>query len=81
MDVGRLPDVEPRWANRANLLSGAEHFGYDEREADELISQMKEVVVSEWRETVLSVGGRPAVADRIAHAFPEAYPGFEYPSP
>ena len=73
MDAGLQTNVEPRWANR-----GAEHFGFTRQEADALISEMKEQVVAEWRETILSVGQRPVVVEQLAHAFPESYPGFEY---
>jgi serine/threonine-protein kinase HipA len=80
MDVGVLSNVEPRWANRANLVSGAEHFGFTAAEADALVSVMKELVVAEWQEAILSVGQRPVVVEQLAHAFPESYPGFEYPA-
>lgn len=78
MAVGSLPGVEPRWANRANLLSSAAHFGFDDREADALISGMKEMIDDQWRPVLEEVGGGESVANAIEHAFPSAYPGFEY---
>jgi hypothetical protein len=37
--------VEPRWAKRTNLISGAEHFGIAKSEADEIISELKATIV------------------------------------
>jgi serine/threonine-protein kinase HipA len=80
MAVGSIPGVEPRWANRENIVSSAPHFGLSEDEADALISELKEIVVSRWRELLATVAERPAVAEQIAHAFVDRYPGFEYPA-
>lgn len=80
MSVGSITGVEPRWANRENLVSSAAHFGLAESEADALISELKELVVSRWKAVLASVVDRPIVADQIAHAFVDHYPGFEYPA-
>lgn len=78
MSVGEPGTKRPRWANRSNLLSGAEHFGLTKDEADEIISQMKATVLERWRSLVTELGGEEAFAEQIAHAFPDRYPGFEY---
>lgn len=79
MEVGTIPGVEPRWANRGNLISSAPHFGFSEGEAQALISELKEIVTSRWRAVLEALTDRPAVAEQIAHAFVDRYPGFEYP--
>jgi len=78
MAVGSIPGVEPRWANRENLVSSAGHFGVSEAEAHGLISEMKEIVVSRWRGLISSFDKGAVVADQISHALVDAYPGFEY---
>ncbi len=80
MAVGSIPGVEPRWANRDNLVSSAAHFGLSEAEADDLISEMKEIVVARWTDLISSFNKGTVIAERIAHAFADAYPGFEYPA-
>jgi len=80
MAVGSIRGVEPRWANRGNLISSSAHFGLAESEADALITELKDLVVSRWKEVLASVADRPTVADQIAHAFLDSYPGFEYPT-
>ena len=80
MAVGSLPGVEPRWANRENLVSSAGHFGLADEEAQGLISEMKEVVVSRWKDLISLVARGTIVADQIEHAFVDRYPGFEYPA-
>lgn len=80
MEIGSDRGADPRWANRANILSSAGHFGFSETEADDLISEMKESVVTEWRATAREVAPGIAIADQVEHAFPEGYPGFEYSS-
>jgi serine/threonine-protein kinase HipA len=78
MDVGSLPGVNARWANRGVLLSATEHFGYGQDEADTLITGMKAHLSAVWRERLLEIGGTPVLAEQIAHAFPDRYPGFEF---
>lgn len=80
MNIGSRANTNPRWANRANMKSSAGHFGLSESEADELISEMKEIVVSEWRSIAGEVAPGVEIVDQIEHAFPENYPGFEYAS-
>lgn len=80
MEIGGGRRQSPRWANRATIVSSAGHFGFSEAEADALISEMKEIVVSEWRAATRDVAPGIAIADQIEHAFPERYPGFEYES-
>ena len=75
MTCGVKPGRE-RWANRLNLVSGAQHFGLGEDEADALITGMKEIVVSRWEDHVRSHGGTAQDCRNIAHAI--AYEGFEY---
>lgn len=78
MDIGEIPGRNPRWANRANLLSGASHFGLSRDEANDIIAQIKVTVMERWRPIVAELGGSERFQDQIAHAFPEAYPGFEF---
>jgi len=78
MSVGRPDGDRPRWANRSNLISGAEHFGLSKDEADGLITEMKTRVMERWRPLVADLGGGDPFAEQIAHAFPDRYPGFEY---
>ena len=80
MAVGSIPGVEPRWANRGNMVSSAPHFGLGAEEAHALISDLKELIVSHWREILSTVARRPTVAEQIAHAIVDRYPGFEYPT-
>jgi len=80
MEIGADPDTDPRWANRANIISSAGHFGFSRTEADHLISEMKEVVASEWRLVAREVAPDLEIEDQIEHAFPDRYPGFEHPS-
>ena len=75
MTCGITPGRE-RWANRLNLVSGAQHFDLGIEEADTLITRMKEIVVSRWEDHVRIHGGTAQDARNIAHAI--AYPGFEY---
>lgn len=78
MTVGQPGGNRPRWANRSNLVSGAEHFGLSKDEADEIISSMKARVIDRWRPLVVELGGGEVFAEKISHAFPDRYPGFEY---
>lgn len=78
MAIGEQANVEPRWANRRNLLSSAEHFGYTPAEANALITEMKSLILDRWRGLLGEVGGSDVVAAQIAHALPDRYPGFEY---
>jgi serine/threonine-protein kinase HipA len=78
MAVGTLPGVNARWANRGVLLSGAAHFGYEQDEAEALITAMKEHICEVWRTRLFEIGGTPVLAEQVAHAFPDRYPGFEY---
>jgi serine/threonine-protein kinase HipA len=75
MTCGVTPGRE-RWANRLNLVSGAQHFGLGIEEADTLITGMKEIIVGRWEDHVRIHGGTAQDARNIAHAI--AYPGFEY---
>lgn len=81
MDVGDIPGGRPRWANRATLRSGARHFGFTEEEANEVISRLKAIVLDRWRPIARELGGTQRFQDQIAHAFPDAYPGFEFEAP
>ena len=78
MSVGRPGGKKPRWANRSNLVSGAEHFGLGKADADEIVSRTKDTVIARWRPLVTELGGGDVFAEQIAHAFPDRYPGFEY---
>ncbi len=80
MGVGSIPGVEPRWANRENLVSSAGHFGLAEAEAHGLISEMKAIVVQRWRDLISRFDKGAVVEGQIAHAMVDAYPGFEYPA-
>ncbi len=75
MTCGVMPGRE-RWANRLNLISGAQHFGLGEREAGALITQIKEIVVGRWEDHVRRQGGTAQDCRNIAHAID--YEGFEY---
>lgn len=75
MTCGVMPGRE-RWANRLNLISGAQHFGLGEREADGLITQMKAIVVGRWEVCIRRQGGTAEDCRNIAHAID--YEGFEY---
>jgi len=74
MTCGVTPGRE-RWANRLNLVSGAQHFDLGIEEADTLITRMKEIVVGRWEDHVRIHGGTAQDARNIAHAI--AYPGFD----
>jgi serine/threonine-protein kinase HipA len=80
MAIGGDQSADPRWANRATIISSAGHFGSSEVEAERLISEMKEIVVSEWRAVAQDVAPKVEIEDQIEHAFPDGYPGFEYSS-
>ena len=75
MTCGVTPGRE-RWANRLNLISGAQHFDLGAEEADTLITGMKEIVEGRWEDHVRIHGGTAQDGRNIAHAI--AYPGFEY---
>lgn len=75
MTCGMTPGRE-RWANRPNLVSGAQHFGLGADEADTLITGMKDIVTGRWEEHIRSHGGTVQDGRNIAHAI--AYQGFEY---
>ncbi len=75
MTCGVTPGRE-RWANRLNLVSGAQHFDLGIEEADTLITAMKEIIVGRWEDHVRIHGGTAQDGRNIAHAI--AYPGFEY---
>ena len=75
MTCGVTPGRE-RWANRLNLVSGAQHFDLGIEEADTLITGMKEIIVGRWEDHVRIHGGTAQDGRNIAHAI--AYPGFEY---
>jgi len=75
MTCGVTPGRE-RWANRLNLVSGAQHFDLGTEEADTLITGMKEIIVRRWEDHIRIHGGSAQDGRYIAHAI--AYPGFEY---
>ena len=75
MTCGVTPGRE-RWANRLNLVSGAQHFDLGIEEADTLITGMKEIIVGRWEDHVRIHGGTAQDARNIDQAI--AYPGFEY---
>ena len=75
MTCGVMPRRE-RWANRLNLISGAQHFGLGEREAGALITRTKEIVVGRWEDHVRRQGGTAQDCRNIAHAID--CEGFEY---
>jgi len=81
MRIGRLEDVDPRLMRRSVLVSGAEDFLLSPEEADRIIDQMKETVVSSWRVILERAGATRTTTDLIEHAFPTRYPGFEYGRP
>lgn len=72
LEVGR----QGRWANRGNLLSECERFGFPEAEAQALIDELKKLVQARWQQLVSAQGGTAADLAAIAPAFD--YPGFEY---
>ena len=78
MTCGVTPGRE-RWANRLNLVSGAQHFGLGADEANKLIAAMKGIVVGRWEDHVRSHGGTAQDCRNIAHAID--YAGFEYGAP
>ncbi len=75
MTCGVTPGRE-RWANRLNLVSGAQHFGLGADEANKLITATKGIVVGRWEDHVRSHGGTAQDCRNIAHAID--YAGFEY---
>ncbi len=75
MTCGVIPGRE-RWVNRLNLVSGAQHFGLSEDDADTLITGVKKIVESRWEDHIRSHGGTAQDGRNIAHAI--AYRGFEY---
>lgn len=77
MACGLLPGRE-RWANRANLISGARHFGLAPDDADAVISDLKRVVLASWEKQIRAQGGTEQDCRNVAHAV--AYPGFELPA-
>jgi serine/threonine-protein kinase HipA len=77
MACGITPGRE-RWANRQNLISGAGSFGIDKAEADNIIMKMMNTISSSWERLVTAEGGTAQDRANISHAFPTAYPGFEY---
>lgn len=74
MECGRFGRV----ARRDNLLSQAPRFGLREDEANAVIDEMKEIVVSQWRTEVQRHGAGERDCHVIEPAF--VYPGFEYAS-
>ncbi len=72
LEVGR----QGRWANRGNILSESERFGFGAPEAGSLIDELKACVSTRWKALVRQRGGTPADVEAIAPAFD--YPGFEY---
>jgi serine/threonine-protein kinase HipA len=72
LEVGR----HGRWANRGNLLSECERFGFPEPEAQALIDEMKKLVQARWQQLVSAQGGTAADLAAIAPAFD--YPGFDF---
>lgn len=64
-----------RNARRENLLSGSRRFGLAPDDADQMITEMKEIVSTAWRGEVRSAGGSEADCAAIERAF--VYEGFE----
>ena len=75
MTCGVTPGRE-RWANRLNLVSGAQHFALTADEANTLITEMKGIVAGRWEDHVRNHGGTAQDCRNIAHAID--YAGFEY---
>jgi len=75
MHCGLMPGRE-RWANRHNILTGAEHFGMSAEDARAEIDRVKDIVVARWQAHVLMHGGTHQDCRNVAHAV--AYEGFEY---
>lgn len=78
MRVGRLDDVDPRLMRRRNLVSAAGDFLLDEAAAEQIVDEIRDTVVSRWRDVLSFAGATEQTLDLVAHAFPERYPGFEY---
>ncbi len=74
MTCGVIPGRE-RWANRANLVSGAAHFGLSEEAAQETITRIRDTVTRTWRSYVEAHGGTEQDCRNLEFAI--AYPGFE----
>jgi hypothetical protein len=64
-----------RWANRANLVSGAVHFGLSQEAAQETITRIRDTVTRTWRSYVEAHGGSEQDCRNLEFAI--AYPGFE----
>jgi len=64
-----------RIARRENLVSGSRRFGLAPDEADRIITEMKEIVSTAWREEVRAAEGSEADCAAIERAF--VYEGFE----
>ena len=74
MTCGALPGRE-RWASRANLVSGCQHFGLAPDAAASIIDEIKAVVTASWHAEVRAQGGTDQDRKNIAYAI--AYEGFE----
>lgn len=78
MQLGRLSGVEPRLMRRSVILSAAQDFLLDPGEAGQIIDEIRERVATQWKDVLQTSGGSAATGTLIEHAFPDAYPGFEY---
>jgi hypothetical protein len=58
------PGGQPQWAKRATLISGARHFGVTEEEANEVISQLKAILLEGWRPIAREIGGSDRSEDQ-----------------
>ena len=64
-----------RYANRVNLVSQSGQFKLSSADANAIIEQMQQVVVSRWHAVLRQQGTTLADCERVAGAF--NYPGFE----
>lgn len=78
MRIGKLDDVDPRLMRRRNLVSAAGDFLLDGAAAEQIVDEIRDTVVSRWRDVLSSAGATERTLDLVRHAFPESYPGFEY---
>ena len=70
MDCGDMG----RYANAKNILSQHSRFLLERSEAEKIINDMRDQVVSTWYNTVRACGVTEKDADTIRSAF--VYPGF-----
>ncbi|MBS2022257.1 MAG: type II toxin-antitoxin system HipA family toxin [Deltaproteobacteria bacterium] len=78
-DLALVIGLGGRWANRGNLLSECERFGFGVEEAGAVIDRMKKVVGARWKGLIEAHGGTSADVRATASAFD--YPGFDFELP